>query len=54
MINYIYQLTSPQFFSVKYEDIDINKKVIIRPRYMSICRADQRYYQGNRDMKGFN
>lgn len=54
MINYIYQLTSPQFFSVKYEDIDINKKVIIRPRYMSICRADQRYYQGNRDIKVLN
>ncbi len=51
MINYVYQLTSPQFFSVKYEDIDINKKVIIRPRYMSICHADQRYYQGNRDLK---
>ena len=51
MINYVYQLTSPQFFSVKYEDIDINKKVIVRPRYMSICHADQRYYQGNRDLK---
>lgn len=51
MINYIYQLTSPQFFSVKFEDIDINKKVIVRPRYMSICHADQRYYQGNRDIK---
>ena len=50
MINYIYQLTSPQFFSVKFEDIEINKKVIIRPRYMSICHADQRYYQGNRDI----
>lgn len=54
MINYIYQLTSPQFFSVKYEDIDINKKVIIRPRYMSICHADQRYYLGNRDIKILN
>lgn len=50
MINYIYQLTSPQFFSVKFEDIEINKKVIVRPRYMSICHADQRYYQGNRDI----
>ncbi len=51
MINYIYQLTSPQFFSVKYVDIDIDKKVIVRPKYMSICHADQRYYQGNRDLK---
>ncbi|MCH5201771.1 MAG: alcohol dehydrogenase catalytic domain-containing protein [Oscillospiraceae bacterium] len=54
MINYIYQLTSPQFFSVKYVDIDINKKVIVRPRYMSICHADQRYYLGNRDLKVLN
>lgn len=51
MINYIYQLISPQYFSVKYDDIDINNKVIVRPRYMSICHADQRYYQGKRDVK---
>jgi ribitol-5-phosphate 2-dehydrogenase len=51
VINYVYQLISPQYFSVKYDDLDINNKVIVRPRYMSICHADQRYYQGNRDLK---
>ena len=51
MINYIYQLVNPQFISVKYEDADISDNVLVRPRYMSICRADQRYYLGNRDLK---
>lgn len=54
MINYIYQLVNPQFFSVKYEDANIDGKVLIRPRYMSICHADQRYYLGNRDMRALS
>ena len=51
MINYIYQLTTPQFFSVKLCDVNTDGKVLIRPKYMSICHADQRYYRGQRDMK---
>lgn len=51
MINYTYQLVSPQVFSVKYHDIDLEGKVLIRPRYMSICHADQRYYLGKRERK---
>ena len=54
MINYIYQLITPHIISVKYQDIDISKDVIIRPKYMSICHADQRYYQGTRDLKTLN
>lgn len=54
MINYVYQLISPQFFSVKMRDVNITDKVVVRPRYMSICHADQRYYQGNRDIKILN
>lgn len=54
MINYVYQLVSPQFFSVKMSDVDIAGKVVVRPRYMAICHADQRYYQGNRDTKILN
>ncbi len=50
MINYIYQLVSPQIFSVKYSDVS-NQNVIVRPKYMSICHADQRYYLGKRDLK---
>lgn len=49
MINYVYQLVSPQFFSVKLSNVSSDDKVIIRPRYMSICHADQRYYYGKRD-----
>ncbi len=49
MINYVYQLVSPKVFSVKYENINISNNVIIKPIYMSICHADQRYYLGQRD-----
>lgn len=51
MLNYIYQLVSPGSLLVKYGDEDINNKVIIRPRYMALCHADQRYYMGKRDIK---
>ncbi|MDQ5984141.1 MAG: ribitol-5-phosphate 2-dehydrogenase [Eubacteriales bacterium SKADARSKE-1] len=49
MINSIYQLINPHFFSIAYSNIDFNKNVIVRPTYMSICQADQRYYRGTRD-----
>lgn len=49
MINCIYQLVHPQTFSVKYSEIDIENFVIVKPRYMAICHADQRYYLGLRD-----
>ncbi len=39
----------PRVFSVKYSDIDISGEVIVKPRYMAICHADQRYYLGQRD-----
>ncbi|WP_040195661.1 alcohol dehydrogenase catalytic domain-containing protein [Candidatus Soleaferrea massiliensis] len=51
MITSIYQLVSPSVFSVKYQQIDAQKGVIIRPDYMAICHADQRYYRGLRDAK---
>ncbi len=51
MINYVYQLTNPQFISVKLCDVNTDGKVLVRPKYMSICHADQRYYRGLRDMK---
>lgn len=51
MINYIYQLISPKVFSIKYENINFYDKVIVKPLYMSICHADQRYYLGQRDPK---
>ena len=51
MINYVYQLTSPRVISIKYENLNLDDKVVIKPLYMAICHADQRYYTGNRDKK---
>ena len=51
MVNYVYQLISPRVISVKYENLDLDDKVIVKPLYMAICHADQRYYTGNRDKK---
>lgn len=54
MINYIYQLVSPKVFSVKYSDISFSDKVIVRPEYLAVCHADQRYFLGQRDIKVLN
>ena len=53
MINQIYQLVKPKFINVKYNEENINDgdKIIIRPNYMALCHADQRYYQVKRDPK---
>lgn len=51
MINHVYQLVSPGVFSVKYSEENTDSKVIIRPNYMALCHADQRYYRGLRDIK---
>lgn len=51
MINKVYQLVSPKVFSTKYEDLSFGDQVIIRPEYMAICHADQRYYLGQRDIE---
>ncbi len=50
MINQSYRLTSPRV--IKAELIDEKLKpndIIVRPKYLSICAADMRYYTGNRD-----
>ena len=51
MINYVYQLVAPRVISIKYESLNLNDTVVIKPLYMAICHADQRYYTGNRDKK---
>lgn len=52
MINQIYQLVSPRNISVKYEDIVLKEgEIMVKPLYLSLCHADQRYYTGNRDKK---
>ena len=47
MINIVYRLKSPKFFEETIDDINL-EGVIVRPTYLSICQADQRYYQGSR------
>ena len=48
MINYIYQLVAPGMFSVKFDEFSFGDQVIVKPEYMSVCHADQRYYTGQR------
>ena len=44
MINIVYRLISPKLFEEAYDEIDVNKDVVVRPTFLSICKADQRYY----------
>ena len=51
MLNQVFQLVRPKNIMIKYEDISVNQndKVLIRPVYMALCHADQRYFQGKRE-----
>ena len=50
MIVQSYRLFSPKQIRTDFLNISLPKdNVIIRPTYLSICAADQRYYQGRRD-----
>ena len=49
MLNTVYQLVHPRQFEVTFKDITIDEKhILVRPTHLSICNADQRYYQGKR------
>ena len=49
MLNHIYRLIKPGIFEYSCSDIAVNTdKAIVRPIYLSICHADQRYYRGER------
>jgi len=49
MISAVYRLTAPGMIEVACEELDLTVgDVLLRPRFLSICRADQRYYQGSR------
>ena len=47
MINIVYRLKAPKFFEESIDEVDLDG-VIVRPTHLSICQADQRYYQGSR------
>ena len=49
MINERIKLVAPRRMEIFFEDEEITEdSVIVRPRYLSICAADQRYYTGSR------
>lgn len=49
MLNSIYQLVAPRRFELVFRDELISESsIIVRPTHLSICNADQRYYQGTR------
>ena len=52
MLNTVYRLVGPRQFEAEFTDISVKDDcVIVRPTHLSICNADQRYYQGKRDPK---
>ena len=49
MISIVYRLTAPGMIEAACRELDLNTgEVLLRPRFLSICKADQRYYQGSR------
>ncbi len=49
MINRVFRLVAPKQIQVNFCTMDLNTpEIIVRPKFLSICAADQRYYQGLR------
>ena len=49
MLNKVFRLVKPRQFELVYQDLaPLKGSVIVRPSHLSICNADQRYYQGSR------
>ena len=44
-----YKITEPKRFEIFVEDIQ-NENVLVRPEYLAVCKADIRYYLGNRSL----
>lgn len=50
MFNTVYRLAAPRRFETAFQNINLNEgRVLVKPEYLSICHADQRYYQGLRN-----
>ena len=45
-----YKITEPKRFEIFVEDIR-NEHVLVRPEYLAVCKADIRYYLGNRSLR---
>lgn len=48
MINRVFRLTAPGQIVTELCELPLDKGVIVRPEYLSICAADRRYYNGTR------
>ncbi|MCR5388025.1 MAG: zinc-binding dehydrogenase [Lachnospiraceae bacterium] len=49
MLNTVYRLVAPRRFEAAFNEINLfSDEIIVRPTHLSICHADQRYYQGAR------
>lgn len=49
MLNTVYQLRRPRQFEVVFKEVELDERhILVRPTHLSICNADQRYYQGTR------
>ena len=49
MINQIYRLIAPKQIRTEFVDFTLDQEhIVVRPTYLSICAADQRYYTGSR------
>lgn len=54
MLNCVYRLVAARRFEPVQACVDIAGKVVVRPTYLSICNADQRYYQGTRGQEAMS
>ena len=49
MINRIFQLVGTRRIEIAERELNLDtKKIVVRPEYLSICAADQRYFWGRR------
>ena len=49
MLNTVFQLKAPRQFEAVFKNIELDDAhLLVRPTHLSICHADQRYYQGTR------
>jgi ribitol-5-phosphate 2-dehydrogenase len=49
LISVVYRLTAPGMIEAACQELDLaSGQALLRPKYISVCKADQRYYQGNR------
>lgn len=51
MINEVYRLVAPKQIRVDFIEEVVVDEVVVKPTYLSICAADQRYYTGTRGKK---